>query len=392
MSRRLKTLLFVLVLAAPSGISSAQDVRILLRAKDGKTRFHLGEALTLEAACVDSTEQHYLSPCSVVLKAEAVSNGARLSADHIDQLTWDDAQSGSLPPGLRGGCGTTDNQPPSQRSNVPKWQDVTLEEPFPVYVGEYEITAKLAFDLEMADRFGRSEEHSSSDEVEISLDDNLDWKNHQIHFHGCAYDDRLILIPDQDAITALRMHLDDCAVTWPEPYAALLHEIVWLKMQVEQPGLYARMLELEHTRLPVIQDNGEGKPDLEGLQQARLNAKGDVNLIQTWFHEQYRDLLLETAQQLVAAYNSHPELRGNEDFQGNLEDGFENWHDAAATLPGGARAYVSADEVKGFLKQVGRTQAYIAKFMKEQKTSLPGELPYYPQRTNSPDKVTSSGP
>jgi hypothetical protein len=377
MSPRLKASLLALAFAALGGMSRAQDIHILLRAKNEKTWFHLGEPITLEAACMDSTQQHYLSPCNVVLRVEAASAGTRLSADLIDQWAWGDAQSGSLPPQPLPGCGTIDNLLPTQQSNVPAWQDVTLREPFPVYVGQYKITAKLAFDLEMADRFGRSEEHSSSDEVEISMDDNLGWKNHLIHFHGCDYDDRLTLIPDQDAITSLRKHLDDCAVTWPEPYAALLHEIVWLKMQVEQPALYARMLELEDTRLPFIQGDGEAKPDMEALRQARQNAKGDANLIQRWFHDQYRNLLLETALQLVAAYKSHPELRGNEDFLGDLEDGFGNWHDAAATLVGGADSYVTPAEVTNFLKQAGRSSLYVSSFLKEHKSRLPGGLPQY---------------
>lgn len=74
-----------------------QQVHILVRPKDGQAWFHLGEPITLEAACVDSATGHYLLPCGVVLKAESVSIGGRLSADRIDQRTWLDAQAGRFP-------------------------------------------------------------------------------------------------------------------------------------------------------------------------------------------------------------------------------------------------------------------------------------------------------
>jgi hypothetical protein len=376
MSTRLHRYLMVVALAALGRTSSAQDIHIVLRAKDGKTWFHLGEPITLEAACIDQTTQRYLLPCSVVLKAEAISLGTRLSADRIDQMTWLDAQSGSLPPQPRGQCGNTDNHLPSQQTKVPAWEEVTLEEPVPVYVGRYRVRANLAFDLEIADRFGDKTGHSASDEVEIGLDDNLAWKNRLIHFRGCEYNVQLTLVPDEEAITALRKRLNDCARTLAEPYAGLLHEIVWLKMQVEQPDLYMRMLELERTRLPFRE---EADADLQKaeLAQARLGAAGDASRIRQWFDDQYRELLLETAQQLVLRYRSHPELHGDEDFQGDLEDGFENWHDAAASLFGGADSYVSRDEVINFLKRAGRPQKYIAIFLKDQKSDLPLSLPEY---------------
>jgi hypothetical protein len=113
------------------------------------------------------------------------------------------------------------------------------------------------------------------------------------------------------------------------------------------------------------------------LAQARLGAAGDASRIRQWFDDQYRELLLETAQQLVLRYRSHPELHGDEDFQGDLEDGFENWHDAAASLFGGADSYVSRDEVINFLKRAGRPQKYIAIFLKDQKSDLPLSLPEY---------------
>jgi len=356
--------------------SPAEDAHILLRPKDGKTWFHLGEPIALEAVCVNSTTGRYLLPCTVVLKAEGVSPGTRLSADRIDQTTWLDAQSGALPPEPRGECGNVDNQLPSKESSTPTWQEVTLEEPFPVYVGQYKIRANLAFDLEMAQRFGEKVKHSSSDEIEIGLDDNLGWKDHLIHFQDCEYDDQLTLVPDEEAIAALRKHLNDCTGTFPEPYAELLHKIVWLKMQVEQADLYSRMLELESTRLPF---RSEAEADLQRLElaQARLSARSDANRIRKSFHDQYRELLLETAQQLVRVYKLHPELRGDQDFQSDLDDDFANWHDAAASLFGGADSYISRDEVVGFLKQAGRSQQYIAVFLKQEKSNLPLIDPEY---------------
>jgi len=268
---------------------------------------------------------------------------------------------------------------PSKESGIPAWQEVTLEEPFPVYAGQYRISADLAIDVERAQRFGEKEKHSSSDVIDIGLDDNLAWESHLIHFQGCDYDDQLTLVPDKEAIAALRKHLLDCAIEDDRPYAQLLHQIVWLKMQVEQPELYARMLELERTRLP-FRSEAEADLQKQELAQARQSASSDANEIRKWFHDQYRELLLETAQQLVQVYKSHPELRGDEDFQVDLVDGFANWHDAAATLFGSADSYVTHDEVTNFLKQAGGSRSYISTFLKEHKSSLAGELPEYKGR------------
>ena len=377
MSRRLKTLALALALAAQASISSGQDIHILLRAKDGKTWFHLGEPITVEAACVDSATKYYLLPCSVVLKVEAVSTDARLSADRIDQKTWEDAQFGSLPPQPYGQCGNTDNQLPSQQSNVPAWKEVTLGEPFPVYAGQYKVSANLAFDREMAERFDEKARHSTSDELEISLDDNLGWGNHLIHFRDCDYDVALTLIPQQEAIEALQHHVPDCAQKWSEDLAQLLHEIVWLKMQVEQPELYVRMLELEHGRLPF---RGEDEAELQKaeLEQARLSAKGDVQQIQRWFHDQYRSLLLEAGRSLVGIYKSQPELR-NDGFHEDEINDFGEWYDTAASMPGGGDAYVSRSEVANLLRQAGASQNYISAFLKEHKSNQPLLRPEYRQ-------------
>jgi hypothetical protein len=234
----------------------------------------------------------------------------------------------------------------------------------------------LAIDLELAERFGEKKKHSSSDEIEIDMDDNLAWKDHLIHFRSCEYDDQLSLIPDADAIASLRKHLSACARTFDEPYAMLLHEIVWLRMQVEQPALYARMLELERNR-PVLR--GDDEADLQKMEvaQAQQNAAPEANLIRQWFHDQYRALLSETAQQLLLSYKVHPELHGDEDFQSDLWEGFANWHDAAATLSGGADSYLSREEVAGYLKQTGFSQNYINRFFKDHKSNLPGDLPTY---------------
>jgi hypothetical protein len=376
MSRSSQPVLLAIVAAALTGICVGQTIHIVLRPSEGRTSFHLGQPIVLEAACIDPVSQQYLSPCVVVLRAEPSSPGARLSADRIDQTTWLDAISGDLPPKPRGVCGTISSLLPSQPSQRPDWRTVTLEEPFPVHPGEYKLRADLAYDLEISDRFGVPQMHSFSDEVEISVDDNLSWKHHLMHFSKCDYDVRLTLIPDSDAVAALRKHLDDCAVTWPEPYAMLLHENVWLRMQVERPELYARMQELEHIRLPF---RGEDEAELQKaeLEQARLSAASDAGQIREFFHDRYRELLLETAQQLVAAYKSHPELRASEDFEGDLEDGFGNWYDAAATLIGGADSYVTPDEVTNFLKQAGRSPSYISAFLKEHKSDLPLQLPEY---------------
>lgn len=381
MSQQVRTCLAGILLFAANATSFAQDVHILLRAKDGKTWFHLGETITLEATCVDSVTGHYLLPCSLVLKAEGVSPGSRMSADRIDQTTWLDAQTGELPPKLRGGCGTIANKLPSEVSDGPAWSEVTLKEPFPVYVGQYKISAVLAYDLEVSDRFSAPASHSTSDEVEIGLDDDLSWKDHLIHFHGCDYDVRLTLVPDSDAITALHKHLGECALDNgdDESLAMLLHEIVWLKMQVEQPELYSRMLDLEHSR-PVP---GEAETDQQKLvlerEQARLGARGEATQIRNWFHDQYRSLLLEAGRSLVAIYKSHPTLR-NDGFHEDEQNEFGDWYDTAASMPGGANAYVSRSEAADLLRRAGASQNYISAFLKEHKSNLPLHLPEYVQR------------
>jgi hypothetical protein len=359
------------LVAILAGVSClGQDVHILLRPRDGRTSFHLGEPISLEAACVASGTERYLLPCAVVIQAEAVSAGSRLTADRIDQMTWEDAQCGALPPEPRGVCGTISNQLPSKQSQVPVWQEVTLEEPLPAYAGQYRIKASVAIDLEVSERFGSAERHAASGEVEIMVDDNLGWKDRLIHFHNCDYDDLLTVLPDVDAIAALRQHMDDCAVDRDESFAEILHEIVWLKMQVEQPELYARMLELERGS-PVLRGEEEADLQKRELAQAQLTAAGDANRIRQWFHEQYRALLLQTARQLVHAYKSHPELHGNEEFEDSLESGFENWNDVAAAMFDDADSYVSRKEVADFLKQAGRSQKYVAQFLKERKSHLP---------------------
>lgn len=360
-----------------SGVCLAQNIHILLRPKDGRTAFHLGEPIVLEAACIDPDSQQYLSPCMVFLKAEPPSD-TRLSADRIDQLTWGDAQSGELPPAPRGECGTIDSALPSGHSQIPDWRVVTLGEPFPVYPGEYKLRAALAFDLEVSDRFGQVQTHSSSDEVEISLEDNLEWKSHLVHFSACDYDVRLTLVPDAEAVAALRKHLSDCAKTWPETYAELLHEIVWLKMQVEQPKLYARMQELERSAPAMRSEDEAGLQQME-LERARLTAASEAKEIRKWFHDSYRQLLLQTAEQLVATYKAHPDLHGDEDFETDLADGFENWHDAAASLFGGADSYMSRAEVINYLKRSGLPAKYIETFLRNHKSALPLSVPEYHQ-------------
>ncbi len=126
MSYRVKICILGLIVTFGAISCLGQDVHILLRPRDGKTSFHLGESISVEAACVASGTQQYLVPCAPVLRADGTSAGSRLTVDRIDQMTWLDAQSGSLPPGPRGVCGTIVNQLPSQQSQAPAWQVVTL--------------------------------------------------------------------------------------------------------------------------------------------------------------------------------------------------------------------------------------------------------------------------
>ncbi|HEY3972061.1 MAG TPA: hypothetical protein VGM18_03600 [Candidatus Sulfotelmatobacter sp.] len=377
MTQTLRAYLVGVLVAAFGGVSFAQDVHIVLRAKSDQPLFHLGEPITLEVACVNSATGRYLLPCSVVLEAQAASVGNRLSADRINQMTWGDAQSGALPPPPRGVCGTISNQLPSQESNEPTWQEVTLGEPFPVYVGQYRIKASLAVDQEVAERFGEAPKHSSSDEIDVHLDDNLGWKDRLIHFDKCEYEAALTLLPDEDAVAALRRHLGDCAAAdWPSSIDQLLHRIVWLKMQVEQPDLFSRMLDLERGR-PALR--GEEEADLQKveLEQAQLSASGDAKSIRQWFRDQYRDLLLQTAEQLVAKSRAHPELRDDQDFQEDLANSFENWLEATASLPGGADRYVTRQEAINFLKRAGFSQKYVTELLKHRQPDPELGLPEY---------------
>lgn len=281
--------------------------------------------------------------------------GSRLSADRINQMVWLDANCGTLPPQPRGFCGTISNRLPSQESQVVDWHAVSLNEPVPVYPGQYKIRAILAFDWEVNDRLTETQTHSTSDEVVVFVDDNLSWKDRLIHFDNCDYDDVLDTVPDADAVGALSRHLGDCAATWDTSIAQILHRIVWLKMQVEQPDLYSRMM---------------------GMEKGHVEDPGDPVRIHNWFRDQYRLLLLETARQLVAKYKAHPELRGDQDFQEDVEGSFENWHDAAASLCGGPNNYLSRAEVMNFLRQAGRSQRYIDKFFRERKSDIPLDLPH----------------
>jgi hypothetical protein len=131
MCKRLRVSLLALIAIAPVS-GPAQDIHIMLRPKEGKTSFHLGEPITVEAVCASRETNLYLAPCHVVLVAEPIAGGARLSANRLDQLTWRDAMNGSLPPRLRGACGTIDNPLPSIESHLPSWQDVTLRGASPV--------------------------------------------------------------------------------------------------------------------------------------------------------------------------------------------------------------------------------------------------------------------
>jgi hypothetical protein len=353
-SKRSITVLLTVLICSPA---LGQDVHILLRAKDGKNWFHLGEPIVLEAACQAEGSKGHLLPCNVVLKAEPFSFDGKLSLDRIDSSMLEHAQCGAFPTQPYGRCGTISGLPPAQQSPRPIWQDTTLQEPFPTTAGHYKIIASLQSELEAREIFGDSQKLSPSDEVEIVLDDNLGWKDSLTHFHNCDYDDKLTLLPDIDAVAALRRHLDDCAVEVDDrEYRDLLDELVWLKLQLERPDLYTEMQKFE---------------------QAEPAEVGEVSSIQAWIHDRYRDLLLETAHKFVRAYKEHPDLHGNEGFEEDLSSGFENWRDAAATLCGGADDYISRAETIKFLKDAGRSQKDINAFLAGHKSVLPGDFHEY---------------
>jgi hypothetical protein len=351
---------FSLLLVLSCGTAVAQDIHILLRPKNGKNWFHLGEPITMEVACVAAGTQRFLLPCDVVLQVKPVSIDSRVSADRAGAIMMQDAECGNLPPKPRGMCGTMSSQPPHQQSQKLVWQEAKLGEPFPATVGDYAITAVLAYDLELNEQFQQGEALSTSNVVEISTDDDMGWKAKLLQFKGCDYDDELTILPDDDVIKILRRHLNNCAVEEDESFGKLMREIVWLELQVKRPEMYTRIKELEAYQ-PV-----EGEQPAEGEESKRIGQ---------WFHDGYRDLLLETARQLVSTYKSHPELSHDDDFSNNLESGFENWYEAAASLCGGADSYISHDEVVKFLKDAGRSREYIETFLKTQKDDVPAISP-----------------
>jgi hypothetical protein len=339
-----------LLIAVSCASCVAEEVHVLVRPKEGKTTFHLGEAITMEVACVGAVTQRYLSPCDVRLQAKPVSTGSRMSVDRINEMVLLDATCSGLPYAPRGVCGTIAARLPSEQSEKPVWQEFTLQEPFPSSIGQYKIAAALAFEAEIQENRGVSDTQSSSDEVEITIDDEFGWKSRLIQFPNCDYEEAVTVLPDNDAVSALRSHLNDCAVEDSESFSTVLQKIVWLELQLKRPSLYARIMQLE-----------AGQPA----------AEGESNPIAHWFRDEYRALLLQTARQLVLAYKSQPELHRDEDFQDNLESSFENWHDAAASLCGGSDDYVSRVEVAGFLQEAGFSQKYIRAFLRNQKTNLP---------------------
>jgi hypothetical protein len=112
------------------------------------------------------------------------------------------------------------------------------------------------------------------------------------------------------------------------------------------------------------------------LEQARTSAASEAKQIHQWFHDQYRSLLLETGRTLVAIYKSHPEL-SNDGFHEDEENDFGEWYDTAASMPGGADAYVSRSEVAEFLRQASAFRTYISVFLKTHNSNLPLSLPEY---------------
>ena len=310
----------------------AQTDSLLLRGHEGKTTFRVGEPIALEVACIDSSG-NYLSLCYASLQVEPRTRGD-LSFDAVDSSMLEDVLCGQYQVEF---CGTPVDLhlPTVQRSSQPKWQEVTLDENFPMSRGRYSVTASLD---SPRDSFS-----GKSQALEITLTDDPEWKTGILHFEDCNYNETLTVLHDaRSAIAALRAHLGDCAKQ--NDYRDLtraIAAIVWLDLESNHTETYRSIREFHR---------------LHSGDTLRPPYRKEPAPIRRWVRARYRELVLETANQLVREYQSHPDKRGDPDYDHDFDEAFTNWQKSVIV---GCVPFLNASEVQRLLRAAGRGDEYI---------------------------------
>lgn len=317
--------------------ATAQESSLLLRAHEGKTTFRVGEPVILEVACVDASGS-YLSLCFATLRVEPRAGG-KLSLDPVDSFMLRDVLCAQYQVAF---CGTPVDRPQAQQSSRPKWHEVTLDEHFPASAGLYSVTASVN------SLFGTPSESFSAkpETLEITIADDPDWKAKVLHFEDCKYDKTLTVLPDaRDAIAALRDHLGDCAKQNDDILNNTIAAIVWLDLQSNHAEIYQRIREFH---------------SIHSSDSLHSPQRREPAHIRRWVHARYRALVLETANQLVREYQSHPDKRSDADYNDEFDDAFTNWQKSITV---GCHLLLSAPEIQRLLRAVGRSDEYIRDFL-----------------------------
>lgn len=320
------------------GCSAAgQESSLLLRGHEGKTTFLVGEPVKLEIACVDASGS-YLSFCGATLRVEPRAGG-KLALDPVNSTMLQDVLCAQYQVAF---CGTPVDLPKAQQSSQPKWHEVTLDENFPVSAGRYSVTASAESSSDSpSESFPRK-----SQPLEITIADDPDWETKVLRFENCKYDEALTVLPDaRNAIAALRDHLGDCAKQSDYALKSAIAAIVSIDLQSNHAEIYRRIREFHS-----VHSSDSIHPPYR-QERARIRR---------WVRARYRALVLETANQLVREYQSHPEKRGDADYSNEFDDGFANWQKSITV---GCQPFLSAAEIQRLLKAAGRSDEYIRDFL-----------------------------
>ena len=309
----------------------------MLRGHEGKTTFRVGEPVTLEFACVDAGGS-YISLCAATLRVEP-RTGGKIALDPVNSYMLQDVLCAQYQVAF---CGTPVDLPKARQSSQPKWHEVTLEEHFPASAGLYSVKASV-------DSFLDSPFESSSAKpqtLEITITDDPEWKAKVLHFENCKYDQTLTVLPDaRNAIAALRDRLGDCAKQSDDILNNTIAAIVWLDLQSNHTEIYQRIREFHSVH----------SSDSMNPPHRREPAH-----IRRWVRARYRALVLETANQLVREYQSHPDKHREADYNNEFDDAFTNWRKSITV---GCLPFLSAPEIQRLLKAAGRSDEYIRDFL-----------------------------
>lgn len=334
---RLGNLRFAACLLVLGCSGTAQTASLLLRGHEGKTAFRVGEPVTLEVACLDAGG-NYISPCSATLRVEP-RTGGKLALDPVNSFMLQDVLCARYQVAF---CGTPVDLPKAQQSSQPKWREVTLDEHFPASAGLYSVTASVDSLLDSP-----FESFSAKPQtLEITITDDPDWKARVLQFENCKYDETLTVLPDpRNAIAALRDHLGDCAKQNDDILNNTIAAIVWLDLQSNHTEIYQRIREFHSIH------SSDSFHSPYGREPAHIRR---------WVRARYRALVLETANQLVREYQSHPDKHGEADYNDEFDDAFTNWQKSITV---GCRPFLSAPEIQRLLKAAGRNDEYIRDFL-----------------------------